>query len=201
VLYLQHGAGESERAWTWQGRANVILDNLIADGKARPMVVVMENGYAPAPGVEEPGRQENRFADLVIRELIPRIDSQFRTLADRENRAIAGLSMGAGQALRIGLGNLEKFAHVGAFSGGGRNFDPETSFGGALRDAEQANRRLDLLWIGCGRQESQWAGATAMHAALEQRGVEHVWFECDGTHEWHVWRRSLHDFAPRLFRG
>src|ERR671933_1944385 len=123
VLYLQHGAGEDETGWTKQGRVNFILDNLIAAGKARPMIVVMEKGYAtradapPQPG--GPGRGDGgAFEDLVLKDLIPMIDAAYRTLADREHRAVAGLSMGAGQALRIGLTHLDTFSVVGAFSGG-----------------------------------------------------------------------------------
>src|SRR5690606_19420156 len=126
VLYLQHGSGESERGWTEQGRANFILDNLIAEGASKPMIVVMENGMvAPQADQEragqeqapQRGRRNAAFGQLVTSDLIPEIDHAFRTLADREHRAIAGLSMGAGQALQIGLSNPGVFAYVGAFSG------------------------------------------------------------------------------------
>jgi enterochelin esterase-like enzyme len=201
VLYLQHGAGESERAWTEQGKAHLILDNLIAAGRAKPMLVVMENGYATRPD-EQPGRgQADRFAELVVSELVPLIDGRFRTLADRDQRAIAGLSMGGGQAMRTGLGNLDQFAWIGTFSGAIRDFDLETSFGGALRDAEEANRQLRLLWIGCGTEDRLIEPARQLHAALTEHNVKHVWFEGAGSHEWQVWRKHLHDFAPRLFQG
>src|SRR5262245_8626345 len=112
VLYLQHGAGEDERGWSTQGRLPFILDNLLAAGKARPMLVVMGNGYATRAGDASPA---NAFGDVLVNELVPFIDARYRTLADREHRALAGLSMGGGQALQVGLTNLHKFASIGAF--------------------------------------------------------------------------------------
>ena len=201
VFYLQHGSGEAEMSWPGQGRANVILDNLLAAGKARPMLVVMDNGYAPPPGVPANAREQNRFAEVVVKELVPEIDRAFRTMADREHRAIAGLSMGAGQALNIGLNNLDLFASVCALSGGGRSFDPATSYGGLFADPAKANGRLKLLWIGCGRQDGGFAGAQGMHQRLESLGVRHVWYECEGSHDWGVWRRHLVELAKVLFKG
>jgi enterochelin esterase-like enzyme len=204
VLYLQHGAGESERAWTEQGKANVILDNLIAAGRAEPMLIVMENGYATPPSqpaaAPRPGQQDP-FADLVVNDLVPFIDGKFRTLASRDQRAIAGLSMGGGQAMRIGLTHLDKFASVGSFSGAIRDFNIETSYGGALRDAAEVNRRLRLLWIGCGTEDRLIQGARQLHESLAQNKIEHIWVEGPGSHEWQVWRKHLYDFAPRLFCG
>lgn len=201
VLYLQHGAGESERGWTEQGKANLILDNLIAAGRAQPMLIVMENGYASAPG-DQPvagGRGPDRFAELVVNDLVPFIDGKFRTRADRDNRAIAGLSMGGGQAMRTGLANLDKFAWIGAFSGALRDFSLDTSYGGAFKDAAAINRQLRLLWIGCGTEDSLYAGAVKIHETLDGHKVAHVWFPGSGAHEWQVWRKHLHEFAPRLF--
>ena len=202
VLYLQHGAGESERAWTSQGRANFILDNLIAAGKAEPMILVMENGYAIKAGAEpEPGSRGNEaFGNLVTEDLIPMIDAEYRTAADRDHRAIAGLSMGAGQALRTGLGRLDLFSCVAAFSGGGRGFDPKRSFNGAFANPDSVNRRIRLLWIGCGTEDRGYAPAKAFHEALTACGIRHVWFDGPGSHEWQVWRKHLHDLASRLFR-
>ena len=195
VLYLQHGSGESERGWTQQGKANFILDNLIAAGKAKPMIIVMEKGYAVKPGSDN----TQVFQDVVIRDLIPEIDRAYRTKADRDHRAIAGLSMGAGQALAIGLTNLDRFAYIGAFSGGMRNFAPETSFGGVFRSPAAANNKLRLLWIGCGTGDGGFATAKGGHEALYRAGVKHIWFEGPGSHEWQVWRKHLHAFAPLLF--
>jgi enterochelin esterase-like enzyme len=202
VLYLQHGAGESERAWTAQGRANFILDNLLAAGQAQPMLVVMENGYAAKAGVPPaPGTRGNEaFSELVVGDLVPFIDSNFRTIADRTHRAIAGLSMGAGQALQIGLGEPNLFAYVAGFSGGTRTLDPKTSFGGVLSDPQTANRRIRLLWLGCGTEDRLYASGKSLHEALTTAGIQHVWIEGPGSHEWQVWRKHLRDLAPRLFQ-
>ncbi|HYH66697.1 MAG TPA: alpha/beta hydrolase-fold protein [Urbifossiella sp.] len=196
VLYLQHGAGEDERGWGNQGRANVILDNLLAVGKAKPMLVVMDNGYATPAGAKG-----NAFEDVVLRELVPGVDAEFRTLAERTHRAIAGLSMGAGQALQIGLTHPDTFSYVGAFSGAGRTFDVRTAYGGAFQDAAAFNGRFRLLWIGAGTGEEAFhKSAKAMHAELERVGVRSVFVGQQGTaHEWQTWRRALYDFAPRLF--
>jgi enterochelin esterase-like enzyme len=201
VLYLQHGSGENERGWTSQGRANFILDNLIAARKAEPMIVVMENGMVAAkPGADqaaEPGRPPRRnaaFGEVVVNDLIPTIDANYRTLATREQRAIAGLSMGAGQAVQIGLANLDKFAYIGSFSGGGPR-------GGNLDPAE-LKKRVRLFWMGAGTLElSRFGAGKATVETLGKAGVNAVWFEAPGTsHEWQTWRKCLYDFAPRLFR-
>lgn len=199
VLHLQHGSGEAEWSWTGQGKANFILDNLIAEGKARPMLVVMDSGYAQQPGTNADQRDKNLFGDVVIKELVPEIDRCFRTEGSRGGRALAGLSMGAGQALRIGLANLDVFGSVAALSGGGRNFDPKTSYDGIFANPSAANDKLDLLWMGCGRQDGGFAGARGMHEALEKAGVTHEWYELEGSHDWGVWRRHLYDLAQKLF--
>ena len=208
VLYLQHGAGENATGWTRQGRANLILDNLIAAGKAKPMIVVMDTGYATKPGATPvqgatgAPQSPNAFEDVVVTDLIPMIDASYRTLADRSNRAMAGLSMGGGQTLQITSNHLDLFAWIGSFSAPLRNFDVKTSMNGALTDAAAFNKRVSLLWIGAGTGETAiHEAATKLHAALEAAGIKHVLFESAGTaHEWHTWRRSLNDFAPRLFR-
>jgi enterochelin esterase-like enzyme len=215
VLYLQHGSGEGERGWTAQGRANFILDNLLAAKKAQPMIVVMENGMVAAkaavsPPPAQPGtppagtqRRNEAFGEVVINDLIPMIDAAYRTIADREHRAIAGLSMGAGQAVQIGLGHLDKLAYIGSFSGGGiRNLDPKTSYNGVFSDAAAFNKKVRGLWFGAGTAEA--ARVTSGKAAVEamnKAGIKAVWFEASGTsHEWQTWRKCLYDFAPRLFR-
>lgn len=204
VLYLQHGAGEDERGWTTQGRANFILDNLIAAKKAKPMLVVMDNGYAdPA---DHPGSRLfdfRGFEAVLTGELVPKIDAAYRTLADRDHRALAGLSMGGMQALQIGLAHTDLFAAIGAFSAPPfGKFDVTTAYNGAFRDAAAFNTKVRLLWLGAGTAEKPFAtGLRAMHEVLDQAGVKHVVFESQDTaHEWQTWRRSLHDFAPRLFQ-
>jgi enterochelin esterase-like enzyme len=199
VLYLQHGAGESERGWTAQGRANFILDNLIAEKKARPMILVMENGMvapkaggSPAARPAAPLRGNEAFAELVVGDLVPMIDATYRTIPDRTRRAIAGLSRGAGQAMQIGLGNLDKFAYIGAFSGGGKG----------RAAAEIGEPKPLLVWIGAGTGElaRMGSGKTAVEE-MNKAGIKAVWFEAPGTsHEWETWRKCLHDFAPLLFQ-
>lgn len=203
VLYLQHGAGESELGWTMQGKANFILDNLIAEDKARPMIIVMDNGYAARPGAENPQRprgDDNLFSDLVTKDLIPMIDNQFRTIADREHRAIAGLSMGAGQALRIGLGHPELFASVAGFSGGIRRANIESSFDGIFRDAEKFNSTFKLFFFGYGTLERGFESMQAFSDELRAHGINHVWSEPVGSHEWQVWRVHLYECAQHLFQ-
>jgi enterochelin esterase-like enzyme len=204
VLYLQHGAGEDERGWTTQGRANFILDNLLAAKKAKPMIVVMDNGYADRAG-QPAGRPFDfrGFEEVLMNDLIPQIDATYRTRADREHRALAGLSMGGMQALQIGLAHVDLFAAIGAFSAPPLGkFDVATAYNGAFRDPATFNSKVRLFWLGAGTAEERFAaGLKTMHAALEKAGVQHVVFESKGTaHEWQTWRRALHDFAPRLFQ-
>ena len=208
VLYLQHGPGENATSWTKQGRANLILDNLIAATKAKPMIVVMDTGYAtkpgatPVQGASGTPQIPNAFEDVVITDLIPTIDASYRTLADRDNRAMAGLSMGGGQTLQITSKHLDLFAWIGSFSAPLRNFDVKTSMNGVLTDAPAFNKRVRLLWIGAGAGEAAIHEAAAqLHKSLDTAGIKHVVFESAGTsHEWQTWRRSLNDFAARLFR-
>ncbi len=207
VLYLQHGAGENERGWVEQGRANFILDRLIAEQKATPMLLVVDTGYAAYPG---PGANTNRFAataayeEVMLKELIPLIDSTYRTKADRLHRAMAGLSMGSMQTLGITLKHLDQFAWIGAMSGPPREgFDVKTAYDGVFKDAATFNRKVKLLWFSAGTAEERFhASMLATHQALTQAGIKNEFYSSPGTdHEWQTWRRSLHDFAPRLFKN
>jgi para-nitrobenzyl esterase len=213
VLYLQHGMGEDETGWTFQGHANLILDNLIAGKKAVPMMIVMDNGYAsvpvgpfgPAPG---PGAGMSTFEDVMIKEVIPMIDSTFRTIPDRDHRAIAGLSMGANQALHLATDHLETFAYMAGFSGtmnglSADALDPATAFNGIFKDGAAFNERVKLLWIGMGTEEPDFFHKSigAFRTMLDKAGIKYVYFSSPGTaHEWLTWRRDLKDFAPRLFK-
>ncbi|VTR92875.1 Esterase OS=Rhodopirellula europaea 6C GN=RE6C_01434 PE=4 SV=1: Esterase: Esterase [Gemmata massiliana] len=210
VLYLQHGAGEDETGWGSQGRAGLILDNLIAAGKAKPFIVVMDNGggIGPRPGGppakvvpgDPPPRPKfdfSSFAKIVTEELIPYIDSNYRTLADQPNRAMAGLSMGAMQTKQITLTNLDKFSHIGLFSGGSiAATDP------ALADPDAFKKKVKILFVSYGSKETGGAAtAKANREALEKLGVKSVYYESPETaHEWQSWRRSLYQFAPLLFQ-
>lgn len=228
VLILQHGSGEDETGWTRQGRAQWILDNLIASGRARPMIIVMDRGYARRPGMPdfalgpvstngELAAAFGAFEAVVIHDLIPAIDAAYRTIPDREHRALAGLSMGGMQALLIGLHHLDEFAYLASFSGPiMRNadpaanvltsmsgpFDPKTAYDGAFADPTKLNARLRLLWIGVGTAEPDMFRQSVAGAAeaLSHAGIGLTYFESPGTaHEWQTWRRDLDAFAQRLF--
>ncbi len=222
VLYLQHGSGEDERGWGNQGRVGIILDNLIAEGKAKPMLVVMENGYArragetatppgpggPGGGAPDFSRMFSALDDVFLKDLIPMIDSTYRTVPDRDHRALAGLSMGGFQAYLIGLNHTDVFASIGGFSGGGGGFggplDLKTDHNGVMADPDAFNKKMRLLWLGAGTAEPQFIynSVHGYHLALEQAGIKNVYYESPGTaHEWLTWRRDLHEFAPLLFQG
>jgi enterochelin esterase-like enzyme len=160
------------------------------------MLVVMDQGYA-----SKPGASGNLFGDVVLKDLIALVDSTYRTLPDREHRAMAGLSMGGAQTLQITLANLDRFSYIGAFSAPVRNFDANTSYGGVFRDPEAINKRVHLLWLGAGTAEPGIHQPTkAFHEALDRVGVQNVFVETPGlAHEWQTWRKALYDFASRLF--
>ncbi len=222
VLYLQHGWGEDEAGWSDQGHENFILDNLIAARKAVPMIIVNENGmtgvHFQPPPPPPPGSTKNSpppagavtnffmderyttFATVVSSDLIPFIDAHFRTIPDRDHRALAGLSMGGAEAMRIGLSHLDQFAFLGAFSPAIAITDTTKDYDGALANAANVNQRLRLLWIGIGAEDFLLAPVTKSHETLEKAGIHHVWVESSGAHVWTVWRKYLADFAPRLFQ-
>ncbi|MBI5834072.1 MAG: endo-1,4-beta-xylanase [Armatimonadetes bacterium] len=229
VLYLQHGGGEDERGWPVQGRVGFILDNLIAERRARPMLVVMERGYARRPGEPQTplgppragagnpmppdfSRMFEAFGDVLTKDLIPYVDATYRTRPDRDNRALAGLSMGGMQAYTIGLSHLDLFSAIGGFSGGGGGFggfgggtfDPKTVHGGVMADAEAFNKRVHTLFLSIGTVEPQHMQDSVRHYHdnLTKAGIKTTFYESPGTsHEWLTWRRSLHEFAPLLFGG
>jgi enterochelin esterase family protein len=226
VLYLQHGGGEDETGWTKQGHANFIVDNLIASRSSQPMILVMANGYARRAGVPVPNlagkpfgspemmkamqEMAAAFEDDVTQALIPFIDSHFRTLTDRDHRAMAGLSMGGMQTFQVTFDHLELFSHIGGFSGaagpmvlGNEKLDPKTVFHGALADPAAFAKRVHLLWLGVGTEEParMKTGLEQLHTSLDEAHIKHVFYESPGTsHEWQTWRRDLKEFAPKLFR-
>jgi len=207
VLYLLHGYSDDASAWTAVGRANVILDNLIARGKAKPMLIVMPLGYgAPeillpgSGGPRDPGigqRNFDRFREALLTEVIPRVEAEYLVRKDRDSRAIAGLSMGGAESLVTGLNTLNEFAWIGAFSSGGITQDFAKEFPGL--DAS-ANEQLRLLWIACGIDDHLIEINRALRAWLASKNIRHVDIETPGAHTWLVWRRNLAEFTPLLFR-
>ncbi len=260
VLYLLHGAGDNEGGWTRSGAAHLILDNLFADKKIVPMIVVMPNGspQGPRPGTVlagtimkradadkngvvsrdeflaaaealykeldtgtlnekqlanglnrlmpasgPPGGRQRGFGDFVsgfendlLKDIIPYVESHYPVQADREHRAIAGLSMGGGQALTIGLRHLDLFAYIGGFSSA--IFGNNT---GALASAPAASGKpIRLLWLSCGDEDRLMDANKAFHTSLQQKNVSHLWHVDSGAHTWPVWKNDLYLLAQRLFR-
>ncbi len=226
VLYLQHGGGEDESGWIRQGKANFILDNLIASGSTKPMIIVMANGYATRAGYTPPdltgkpfGSPEflkvmqermGAFEDDMTQALIPFIEKTFRTVPDRDHRAMAGLSMGGMQTFQVTFNHLDTFSYIGGFSGAanvfamGGKLDTKTAFNGAMADPDTFAKRVHLLWIGVGTKEPERmkSGLESLHTTLDEGKIQHVFYESPDTdHEWQTWRRDLKDFAPRLFQA
>ena len=238
VLYLLHGWGENEQGWHVQGHVDIIMDNLIAGKKAKPMIIVMDNLNAvrpgesaalyfargsitqavpappPAPGTPPGGRAagpgrggrgplaSNVFTEMMLTDLMPMVERTFRVAPGRENRAMAGLSMGGAQTFGTALEHLDKFAYIGGFSGssGGRGgFDAKTSNGGVFADAAAFNKRVKVLFLGIGSEEGP--GTKTFSEELTGAGIRNVFYESPGTaHEWLTWRRCFKEFAPLLFR-
>ncbi len=241
VVYLQHGAGEDECGWSTQGRVNFILDNLITEGRARPMIVVMDNGggsalFAPgarggrgpgpagvmgapagtnAPAMASAGTNQpasgrfglmsaatTRFAGTLLHEIIPMVDSTYRTIPDREHRAMAGLSMGAFQTYQIVLTHPDTFCAMGAFSGGaGGITNLTTAYNGLFTNAEAFNNKITVMFFSMGTAENL-AATRNLDKLLADAHINHVYYESPGTaHEWQTWRRSFYQFAPLLFQN
>ncbi|HSO87788.1 MAG TPA: alpha/beta hydrolase-fold protein [Draconibacterium sp.] len=209
VLYLQHGSFEDETGWALQGKAGLILDNLIAAGNAVPMIIAMDNGYAYKPQTSEnTGRPVSIFEEVMINEIIPMTDAKFRTIADREHRAIAGLSMGANQTMRIIMNNLDMFASYGGFSGTSNypssdEINVEAFLNGAFKNGDALNKQIKVFWLGLGTKEpNPFPGSVgAFRKMMEKQGIKYVYYESPGTaHEWLTWRRSLHQYAQLLFK-
>jgi enterochelin esterase family protein len=211
VLYIQHGAGEDERCWGQQGKLDIIMDNLLAQGKTTPMLVVMSNEYMqPDIGAGYNSDSTNAFMDLfkdeLIDTIIPFVEKDMRAMTDREHRAIAGLSMGGGIAFRIGMRNTDKFAWVGVFSSsafrgqGEEIFDAEKQVPGVLTEPERFNKALKLLYISSGEQDHSFEYTKKTINTFRAKGLKLESNYFPGAHEWQVWRKALHDFAPRIFK-
>ena len=206
VLYLLHGYSDDASGWTAVGHANVILDNLIAQGKAKPMLVVMPLGYGTMEMIwhswaswSHPDLRDTnfrKFSEALLTEVMPRVEGEYRITKDRNARAIAGLSMGGSESLLTGLNNLDKFAWIGAFSSGGIPEDFQKDF--PALDAK-ANQQIHLLWIACGTEDHLITVNRNFRGWLKTKGVKATEIETPGMHTWMVWRRNLSEFAPLLF--
>ena len=241
VLYLQHGMGEDRRAWPNQGRTNFILDNLIAEGKAKPFIVVMEDGGIAAgmgggarrpagqrpPGAPAAGQASGAaagaapqgqaprgangapggmvsfwdgFGKVIVSDLIPMVDANYRTLANRESRAIAGLSLGGTQTYGISQANLDKFANIGIFSAPFGFPGVETGYNGLLAKPAEFNKQVKVFFVSMGSKEGANSGR-GIHEQLDKAGIKNVYYEAPGTaHEFQTWRKSLYGFAQLLFQ-
>ncbi|MBX3746820.1 MAG: esterase family protein [Verrucomicrobiae bacterium] len=201
VLYLLHGIGGDEEEWRRGGRPNVILDNLLADGQGVPMVVVMPNGRAqpddrPGPNPMATAPAFARFERDLLDDLIPFIESKYSVRADREHRALAGLSMGGGQSLNFGLGNPDTFAWVGGFSSAPNTRPPAE----LVPDPAEARRRLKLLFLSCGNRDGLIRISQGVHAYLKEHEVPHVWHVDEHAHDFEHWRKALYHFSRLVFR-
>jgi enterochelin esterase-like enzyme len=204
VLYLQHGMGEGETSWMLQGKMQHIMDNLIASGEAVPMIVVMESGDIKAPfrgGSNQAGRSEYgaSFYPVMLNDLIPYIDNNFRTKSDRDNRAMAGLSWGGHQTFDVVLQNLDKFAWMGTFSGAIFGLDVKTAYNGVFSNAEEFNRKIHYFYMNWGSED--FIKSQSIVDSLRELGIKVDASVSEGTsHEFLTWRRGLKEFIPHLFR-
>ena len=204
VLYLQHGMGEDETGWSKQGHMQHIMDNAIAKGEAVPMIVVMESGDVKAPFRGGDNRQGfssygASFYKVMINDLIPYIDANFRTKTDRDHRAMAGLSWGGHQTFDLVMNNMDKFSYMGAFSGAIFGLDAKTAYDGKFANGEDFNKKIHYLFLSCGSEEN--FGTDKLAQSLRDCGVKVDFQVSPGTHhEWLTWRRGLNQFIPHLFK-
>jgi enterochelin esterase family protein len=220
VFYLLHGSGNIDSSWILTGRANYIMDNLIAEGKAKPMILVTPLGYARAGVGTGPDRPEDRqsmgrgappapgtsppppggvFGQDLLNDVVPFVEKTFRTLPGADNRALGGLSMGGGQTVQIGFTHPDTFHYLVIMSAGAQN--AETTYPEFFKP-DVANKKLKLLWMGIGKDDNlTGAGAKALHEALTKAGIKHTFELGEGRHEWVVWRHHLRDVAPLLFQS
>jgi enterochelin esterase family protein len=201
VLYLLHGAGDNDAHWSQLGRANVIADNLLADGKMVPMLIVMTDGHPYRPQQGEQGGREKAmkmFQDDLLLEVQPLVERTYRVDATPARRALAGLSMGGGQTLNVGLGHPDRYAWLGAFSAatGGADAHVQT----LARNAAAFNKDSRLFWIRIGKDDFLLQQNRTLVESLKKAGLEHVYEETDGAHVWGFWRQALADFLPKLFK-
>lgn len=203
VLYLLHGIGGDEKEWFNQGKPQVILDNLYAQGKLEPMIVVLPNGRAmkddrAVGNIMEPEKVKAfaTFEQDLLNDLIPFVESHYPVLTDKDYRAIAGLSMGGGQSLNFGLGNLDKFSWVGGFSSAPNTKKPEE----LVPDAEATTQKLKLLWISCGDKDGLLNFSKRTHDYLTEKKVPHIYYIEPGVHDFKVWKNGLYMFSQLIFK-
>lgn len=205
VLYLRHGGGDNENSWINDGKAAVIMDNLIHNHDAVPMFIVMTNGLTD--GSWSGGSTTEGISTLeeeLMKDVIPLIEHRYNVSKDKSGRAIAGLSMGGGQAFVIGLRNLDKFSAIGEFSAGilsDGKFDYERYMPGIIDNPKHINDNLELFWISCGTLDTRYAGHLETLSELRNRGVEFQFDEMEYGHEWQFWRLQLYEFTKRIFRN
>ena len=218
VLYLFHGAGDIESGWMMIGRANNILDNLIAEGKAKPMVIVMPLGHTiqsfyagpaksaalpPAAGRGAAGAAPSpvplsAFAKDLLEDVIPLVEKTYKVSTKPDDRAIGGLSMGGGQTINIGFNRMDLFRFIVILSAGANNADQ--SYPAFFKDAAATNKQLKLLWVSAGKDDTAGPAAKSLDTTLTAKGITHKYVVTEGHHEWTVWRHNLNEFAPLLFR-
>jgi enterochelin esterase-like enzyme len=202
VLYLRHGNGDTELSWPSQGRAGVILENLIARREAEPMLIVMPYGESAASG----GGSRQGIAALqreLVEDISPLLETRYRVLRDRDYRAIAGLSMGGGQAFTMGFSALDQFAWIGMFSSGNLasvDFNLHGYLSEIGVDVDNAKRQLRLMFVSCGTGDVRYTGTLDFVENARNLGLQPVWYSTSGAHEMKVWRHSLREFLPRLFK-
>jgi len=211
VMYIQHGGGEDERGWADQGKTDIILNNLIAEGKAKPMIIVISNGNVStgrgSGGYSAEGMAA--FKEEMTKNIVPFIDKTYRTLTDVKNRALCGLSMGGGQAFYVGLASLDYFGSVGVFSSGifgginnptGKEFDADKEIPGLLSKSQSFNEKLKLFYVSVGEQDPRVEFTKKAVKKFQDSGLKVQFNSFPGDHEWQVWRKSVNDFAQRLFK-
>ncbi len=199
VLYLFHGYGDDESAWTVVGRANVIVDNMLAQSRAKPLIIVMPYGHTPsAPPESRSIGRYGAFEKDIVQDVVGFVEKSYRVRAGQKNRAVAGLSMGGGQSLTVGLGNLKTFGWVGAFSSA---IPKDDKLEELLGRPNSINNKLNLLWVGCGRKDFLFEANQKFLERMGTDGIEHVAHITEGAHEWRKWRSYLNEFVPLLFKG
>jgi enterochelin esterase family protein len=199
VLYLLHGSNDTQFGWTAVGQVNFLLDNLVAANQAVPMIIVMPNGYAIPYG--KPGNNTALLERYLLQDVIPMVDAKYRTIADREHRGVAGMSMGAEESLAIFFNHLDEFNSVGALCPSGFRA-LETQYPALLGDAPGTNAKIAVFWLGCGREDpTHFPGSQRIDEVLTAHQINHIWHPTEGVHNYAIWQLYMEEFLPLLFHG